>query len=55
MKLNYRDEFSELIRGTNTNYTSYLCLERLIYVIENVCSLTDLERILEEYKIQIGE
>jgi hypothetical protein len=51
MNINYRDEFSELIKNLNTNCTSHYCLERLIYVIENICSLTDLERILEAYKI----
>ena len=50
MKINYRDEFSELIKSLNTNCTSHYCLERLIYAVEKVCSLTDLERILEEYK-----
>ena len=50
MKINYRDEFSELIKSLNTDYNSYCCLKRLIYAVEKVCSLTDLERILEEYK-----
>ena len=49
--LKYRDEFGELIRKLNANYTSYYSLEKLIYVVENTCSLTELERILEEYKI----
>lgn len=55
MKLNYRDEFSELLRNFNTDCTSYVCLQKLIYAIEKTCSLTDLERILEEYKTQIED
>ena len=55
MKIRYRDEFGEQIRNLNNQYTTTYCLERLIYAVENTCSLTDLERILEEYKLQIEE
>lgn len=57
MKIKYRNEFCEQIRELNDKYTasaSY-CLESLIYTLFNVCSITDLERILEEYELQIGE
>ena len=50
MKIKYRDEFGEQIRNLNNKWTSYYCLEKLIYTIEEVCSLTDLEKILEQYE-----
>lgn len=55
MDINYREEFSETIKNLGADYTSGYCFKSLVYAVENVCSLTDLERILEGYKTQIGE
>lgn len=49
-KLTNRDEFEEMIKPILNKYTSAYALETLIWVVRDICSLTDLERILEEYQ-----
>ena len=51
-KLTHRDEFEEMLKPILDKFTSAYALKTLIWVIRDTCSLTDLERILEEYKME---
>ena len=55
MKLTNRDEFEEMLKPMFDRYTSAYALKTLIWVVRDICSLTDLERILEEYKMKMEE